>query len=498
MHLNFALTNIVLWSLFEAFKQRKQSRAAAKKASVGNIRPTGDYVDYIRVPFSPHSVENMPFKKHSAGANATGIGTPMPSRKASAGNAGPKAPVTAIAYRHNSTGHYSPSMEARIRSLNQSPEREREQTQAFLQLPPLAIVSKEEHIHEAVEEKFTHFPFPDEVLSVHADLNKGSLALENEGDLEELAVLSVSNTTDQPSHSSYHNRSHTPTFADHADQLQRHLEPLPPPSPTHLTESVSVHPVALQLNYAHHDAAGRKSSATTPKHKGLSSGGGLKGLLQRNIDASAMAVYELQEQQRQRERASSIGTAPEPPTATPLSGFSLQAKGTSAGAMGGVRPPQHSRPSSSKASVRNGRHMSKEINWAGPAYIPVVVTPGQEGIEAVGASAVSAALSTTASPAAASVGFKAPPTETSEASMTSARSRGDSFQLPTDGSVDLNKMFSGSHRGHFDPQDEVVIRQPSPTQAAPPREVQADMTVAGQRRSNITKKEKVTNAVLFM
>lgn len=424
----------------------------------------------------------------------------MPARKASAGSAGPKTPVAVIAYRHNSTGHYSPSMEARIRSLNQSPEREREQTPAQSLLPPVASAIKEEPAQEAVEEKFTHFPFPDAVLSVHTDLNKGSLALENEGDLEELAVLSMRNTnaSDHPSHSSYHNRSYTPTFADHADQLQRHMEPLPPPSPTHLTESVSVHPVTPQLNYAHPDAVGRKSSTTTPKHKGLSSGGGLKGLLQRNIDASAMAVYELQDQQRQRERASSIGTAPEAPTTAPLSGFSLQAKGTSAGGMGSVRPPQHSRPSSSKASVRNGRHMSKEINWAGPAYIPVVVTPGQENIESVGAAAVGAAPRSAPSPAAASVASKPPIIDTSEASLSRARSRGDSFQLPTDGSVDLNKMFSGSHRGHFDPQDEVVIRQPSPTQVPTPREAQVDMTVAGQRRTNISKKEKVTNAVLFM
>jgi len=468
---------------------------------VGTIRPTGDYVDYVRVPFSPHSVENMPFKKCSAtGAHGVGVGTgtPMPARKASAGSAAPRTPVAVIAYRHNSTGHYSPSMEARIRSLNQSPDREREQTPALPLLPPVASAIKEEPAQETVEEKFTHFPFPDAVLPAHTELNRGSLALENEGDLEEPAVLSMNNTSDHPSHSSYHNRSYTPTFADHADQLQRQLEPLPPPSPTHLTEFVSVHPVAPQLNYAHPDALGRKSSTTTPKHKGLSSGGGLKGLLQRNIDASAMAVYELQDQQRQRERASSIGTAPEAPTSAPLTGFSLQAKGTSAGGMGSVRPPQHSRPSSSKASVRNGRHMSKEINWAGPACIPVVVTPGQEGMEAVGASAVSGVPSSIASPAAASIASKPPPIDTSDASLSRARSRGDSFQLPTDGSVDLNKMFSGSHRGHFDPQDEVVIRQPSPAQAAAPHEAQVDMTVAGQRRTNISKKEKVTNAVLFM
>lgn len=528
-----------------AFQSRKHSRAAAKKASLGSIGvAAGDFVDYQRLSFDPTSMENTPtFKKKSVSSiNAILPGSPSAAhRKASAGAF--KAPTpTNVPHRHNSTGHYSAAVEASIRNLSQSPPHKAD---AFPKTPssfeePAAPKPRTHSPDLLSEPKVTHFTFPDSCLETYmsnmppkeetshhsSQVAKASVVMEDEDENEELIAAVPFSSIAPDGQATTRSNADTPTLAEHADHLQTLLI-LSSPSPTHLTEPVN--PVTIQPTKSFEPA--RKSStnaapsasasaSTTPRHKGLSGGGGLKGLLQRNIEASALAVFELQEQQRLRERPHTVhgASADQPsPHSVPVSPhLSVQAKGASVGvAASSVRPPVHARPSSSKASVRNSRQKTKEIDWAGPAIIPVYVAPaaakdvslsrtspgtapGAPLIVAEPSAGTAVTLSTAKSATATAM--------TNEETMPRVQSRNENLQLPTKGNVNLNTLLLESHAGQPSPQpvhsqDEAVVLKNSSGQATPaitPRASHPDMAVAGQRRSNISKKEKVTNAKLFM
>lgn len=509
---------------------------------MGNIHATGDFVDYQRLAFNPSSVENTPtYKKKSVPHlpnNIAPSGSPT-HRKASAGAFKIPTP-TSVPHRHNSTGHYSAAVEASIRNLSQSPPRRVEtfaQTFTAFQEPPAPKPAD----RSPQEPKGTHFTFPDSCLETYMDnmdaeaakagagteippnssqfRTKSSMVMEDEEADEELqsAVPFASIAPEGPQNT--RSNADTPTLTEEADHLQTLLT-LSSPSPTHLAEPVR--PVVMQLTHSAEPtrrsssgvASATASASTTPRHKGLSNGNGLKGLLQRNIEASALAVYELQEQQRIRERPRTVhgATADQPSShSVPVSpGLSVQAKGAGGGATAAsVRPPVHARPSSSKASVRNGRQKTKEIDWAGPAIIPVYVAP------AAAASNVSHPGSLSASPVTATELSALPVVATDTTKNTTAManfeetiprvpSRQENLQLPVDGNVNLTSMLLASLTGQPQPshaQDDVVVLKSGSGNSTPfmaPRTVQPDMAVAGQRRSNILKKEKVTNAKLFM
>ena len=522
-----------------AFQARKHSHATAKKASLGSIGVTpGDFVDYQRLSFDPTSMENTPtFKKKSISSiHAILPGSPSAAhRKASAGAF--KAPTpTSVPHRHNSTGHYSAAVEASIRNLSQSPPRKGE---AFPKTPksfeePVAPKPRTQSPDLLNEPKVTHFTFPDSCLETHlsnmpneetshhsSQLAKGSVVMQDDDENEELiaAVPFTSIAPDGQAHA--RSNADTPTLAEHADHLQTLLT-LSSPSPTHLAEAVQPTTIHLAKSFeparkssTHTASSVSASASTTPRHKGLSGGGGLKGLLQRNIEASALAVYELQEQQRFRERPNTVhgATADQPsPRSVPVSPhLSVQAKGAGVGVSGSnVRPPVHARPSSSKASVRNGRQKTKEIDWAGPAIIPVYVAPVAAapgvlpGTAPAGTSV--AAAEPSAGPQVPLSANKSAPAVANEETMPRVHSRKENLQLPTEGNVNLNTMLLGSHTSQPSPQpvhsqDEAVVLKNSSGNATPvitPRASHPDMAVAGQRRSNISKKEKVTNAKLFM
>lgn len=293
----------------------------------------------------------------------------------------------------------------------------------------------------------------------------------------------------------------TPTLSERADRLQLST-PLPPLQPDVFAALTAVEGID-----SHHTTGSGSAGGA----------GGLRAMLKRNIEASAMAVYHLQDQQQRRDQ---LGSSPSIDSAAgvvvgKVGLYKRNANGDIAAisqhGSGNVHPPSRLKPSSHAKNIRNARHKApKEIDWSN-APIPVV---GPRGIPAAAGGAAGTAavspLSATGSNSLAQGSNTAVGMHTyggaNAAAAAAAFPRGDSYQLPLDGSFDLQKVFfSGSHRqaahGSADGQDEVVVRNPSPVLSSPsgvPPHQQSDFVVAGQKRANLLKKEKVTNTVLFM
>lgn len=279
--------------------------------------------------------------------------------------------------------------------------------------------------------------------------------------------------------SSNRNDARTPTLADHAARLQL-TTPLPPPQPLYVAE---------QQSHKAHNTAGVLSSA------------GLKNLLQKNIEASAMAVYQLQEQQQQiKGKARGQGDA----GLTDSNALVVTASCASA-----AHPPTRLRPSSTKArSTRQQQqqqqsprqqHKAKDIDWSNPNYVP----SGAIGSATMPAGSIDSSLASVAS-------SQANHTWTSDSSQPALQQRGTSSrgQISQDGNFDVYAAFQ-SGKSAFN--DSAVVRLASPTHTAaggnalgsPIGGVNAsnkfsDMVVSGRKRSAEASREKVTNAVLFM
>lgn len=495
-------------------RSRKASRSPNKKGSVGYIAAaalaTGDFIDYTRIPFdsrSPENTGNIGGKKMSVSGTPTGAVHRKAStkdRKQSSNRhffgapiAGEEDRMKAFAMQAEPTDPnaivMSDDITTRAQTAATETTAEAEDTRIMNNGDITEGLSLQLYINQMdrVDENCLT-----SLSTLPALVDLAAEATSSRKPSTDFGVIMTSRPTSQGGSKGPSSRVgtasekradlRTPTLSERADRLQLGT-PLPSPKPAAFA--------VLE------PGQGLDSIQGTPRGTGGAGGvgGGLKALLKRNIEVSAMAVYQLQDQQQARrdqqgsvgalELAAGLATAKAAPLARTGDAAAAVAQGQASGT--GVHPPSRLKPSSHAKSMRNSRSKPKEIDWSN-GTIPVVGPTGIPTNYAGNSAAPSATSSTLLLGSSVGGGVSA---------SSDARS---SFQLPLEGSVDVQKMLSVSQiqtsRWPRDGQDEVVVRHASPVATGDPtQQQQMDFTVAGQKRGgNPSKKEKVTNTVLFM
>jgi hypothetical protein len=426
-----------------AEKLRKKSRAA-KRGSTGQagfLPVDSDYVDYTRIPFDAASPENtIKVKKLSVSVNLAS------ARK------GSQASKEVVKLQHELAAQSVAQEKAEeVKMISEG--------QAATDLAPVDAfggVSLQAYMNQMVNEpkggantsSATPFAGTSGAVEEGSDHRSSTLACNR------VPFPKIASAEDTPREDASPVELHTevdraevrtPTLADRADRLQQ-IASYAPPQPVFTADRDPV-----------------KSSAAAAL--------GLKTLLQKNIEASAMAVYQLQDQQRRRQSSGEelglVGSNPLQATA------GLSSPGV-------AHPPQRTRPSSTKQSTRQSRHKARDIDWSSANYVP----------DAAAATDASAQTVSDASSNANHASW----ISTAESPQSRTGSRGMSL-------ADASRLIPGG-KGAF--EDMIVTRNASPPPHSPAgtrRESSgqfADMVVAGRKRSVEASREKVTNAILYM
>jgi hypothetical protein len=421
---------------------RKKSRAAKRLSTgqAGFLPVDSDYVDYTRIPFDAGSPENtIKVKKMSVSVNLAGTrkgsqvskevvklqhelaALSVAQEKAEEElKKATEAPVLGDAAQADALGGvtlqaYMNQMVSELEGAgagSETPFGEDGNTQTA------------EHEHRSATLTSTRVPFP-KIASAEDTPRQGEFPVELPTEVDRADVR-------------------TPTLADRADRLQQAAS-YAPPQPVFTADRDPV-----------------KSSAAAAL--------GLKTLLQKNIEASAMAVYQLQDQQRRRQSGEDLGLVGSNP---------LQAT-AGLGSPAVAHPPQRTRPSSTKQSTRQSRHKARDIDWSNANYVPDPSAATNESAQTVSDASSNTNLGSWVSSA--------------ESPQQRTGSRGMSL-------ADASKLLPGG-KGAF--EDTIVTRNASPPPHSPAgtrRESSgqfADMVVAGRKRSVESGREKVTNAILYM
>jgi hypothetical protein len=468
--------------VFNMAGARKQARSP-KRGSTGavlTVTPgtTGDYVDYTRIPFDLNSPENK-IRAKKMSVSGTTVGTRKESVTA-------QLPVVAaetedpLGWEVDARGSGAAASADGLDGVNLQAYMNQMTTHTHSnnQDVDLGTGQGERAVHAGAPSprptsSTNRVPFP---RITHSDMND-----------------SRPPSTPGTSHAPSRQNVRTPTLGEHAHRLQQ-TTPLPPPQPNYIAEQ----------QYKAVEAAVNDSKGTAA----VISSAGLKHLLQRNIEASAMAVYQLQDQQQPQRQPTSPQSQRRPRTRdaeATIAGLGATLS-SAASPPTAAHPPARLRPSlgykartaRQQPSPQN-KHKPAQVDWSnhpllssGQTLAPTVMSASANlpsGTGAVTAVASGQAGHTWAGG--------------STQMQTDSPARG---HLPQQGNLDLQAMFPSAKSSSAYDDRAAVVRQPSPAHTESASAVSrsseqnpfSDMLVAGRKRNIETNREKVTNATLFM
>jgi hypothetical protein len=461
---------------------RKQARSP-KRGSTGavpTVTPgtTGDYVDYTRIPFDLNSPENK-IRTKKMSVSGTTVGT----RKESVTAQLPVVAAEAEDWEADAKESGAAASADGLDGVN---------LQAYMSQMTTHTRSNNQDVDLGTGQGARNFNEGAPAPRPTSSTNRVPFPRITQPDMNDSRPPSTPSTSHAPSR---HN-VRTPTLGEHAHRLQQ-TTPLPPPQPNYIAEQ----------QYKAVEAAVNDSKGTAA----VISSAGLKHLLQRNIEASAMAVYQLQDQQQPQRQLGSSQSQRRPRTRdaeTTIAGLGTAGLTgvTAASQPTAAHPPARLRPSLGN-KARTARQQPSPQNKHKPEHVDWSNHPLLSSGETLAPTVMSASTNLPAGTGAVTSATPGPAGHTwaggSTQMQTDSPARG---HLPQQGNLDLQAMFPSAKSSSAYDDRAAVVRQHSPAHTDSASAVSksteqnpfSDMVVAGRKRNIETNREKVTNATLFM